>query len=105
MDASALKYPTTIKNHSGLFTRWYQEIAGFKLIVVHITRKENSNTDTLSRSMHMVEPVKLLEEDQYVKFYEVDEPELKSKDCVNEVRHVPGRFWLLDQCSNLRCLR
>ena len=34
-DASALKYLTTIKNQSGLFTRWYQEIPGFNFKVIH----------------------------------------------------------------------
>ena len=34
-DASALKYLTTMKNQSGLFTRWYQEFAGFNFTVVH----------------------------------------------------------------------
>ena len=28
-DSSALKYLNTIKNQSGLFTRWYEELAGF----------------------------------------------------------------------------
>ena len=52
-DASALKYLTTMKNQSGLFTRWYQELAGFNFIVIHKKGKENSNADALSRSSHM----------------------------------------------------
>ena len=34
-DASALKYLTTAKNQSGLLTRWYQELAGFNLTLIH----------------------------------------------------------------------
>ena len=48
-DASALKYLTTMKNQSGLFTRWYQELAGFNFTVIHKKGKKNSNADTLSR--------------------------------------------------------
>ena len=40
-DASALKYLTTTKNQSGLFTRWYQELAGFNFTVIHKKGKEN----------------------------------------------------------------
>ena len=54
-DASALKYLTTMKNQSGLFTRWYQELDGFNFTVIHTKEKENSNTDALSRSSHLVE--------------------------------------------------
>ena len=44
-----------MKNQSGLFTRWYQELAGFNFKVIHKKGKENSNADTLSRSLHMAE--------------------------------------------------
>ena len=33
MDASTLKYQSTMKNQSGLFKRWCQELAGFNFIV------------------------------------------------------------------------
>ena len=65
-DASVLKYLTTMKNQSGLFTRWYQELAGFNFIVIHKKGKENSNPDTLSRSTHMLEPPRLVK-DEYAK--------------------------------------
>ena len=66
-DASAIKYLTDIKNQSGLFTRWYQELAGFNFTVIHKKRKENSNAYALSRSSHM-EEAPLLEENAYAKF-------------------------------------
>ena len=47
-DAFALKYLTMMKNQSRLFTRWYQELAGFNFTVVHKKGKENINTDALS---------------------------------------------------------
>ena len=49
-DASALKYLTTMKNQSDLFTRWYHELAGFNFTVISKKGKENSNEDALSRS-------------------------------------------------------
>ena len=52
-EKSALKYLTTMKNQSGLFTMWYQELAGFNFTVVHNKGKENSNVDALSSSIHM----------------------------------------------------
>ena len=72
-DASALKYLTTVKTQSGLFNRWYQELAGFNFIVIHKKGKENSNGDALSRFSHM-EDAPLLEDNVYVAFYDVDEP-------------------------------
>ena len=66
-DASALKYLTTMKNQSGLFTRWYQELAGFNFTVIHKKGKENSNADALSRSSHM-EDAPLIEDDGYTGF-------------------------------------
>ena len=62
-DASALKYLTTMKNQSGLFTRWYQELAGFNFTVIHKKGKENSNADALSRSSHMAEAPQLAEDE------------------------------------------
>ena len=45
--------------------------AGFNFIVIHKKGKENSNTDTLSRSSYMAEAL-MLAEDQYAEFYEID---------------------------------
>ena len=70
-DASALKYLTTMKNQSGLFKRWYQELAGFHFNVIHKKGKENSNPDALSRTSYMAEAPTLVE-DEYVEFYEID---------------------------------
>ena len=80
-DASALKYLTTMKNQSGLFMRWYQELAGFNFTVIHKKRKENS------RSSHMAE-APLLAEDDYAKFYEIDEPVINFEGGVNEIQHI-----------------
>ena len=77
-DASTLKYLTTMKNQSGLFTRWYQELSGFNFTVVHKKGKENSNADPLSWSTHIVEAPPL-EGDKFAEFYEIDEPVIKFK--------------------------
>ena len=77
-DTSALKYLTTMKNQSSLFTRWYQELEGFNFTVIHKKGKENSNTGNLSRSSHMVE-ARPLEEDNYAKFYEIKKRVIKFK--------------------------
>ena len=86
-DASALKYLTTMKNHSGLFTRWYQELAGFNFTVIHKKGKENSNMDALSRSSHMEDALPL-EDDVYAEFYDVDEPVIKFLEGINKIQHV-----------------
>ena len=65
-----------MKNQSGLFTRWYQELAGFNFTVIHKKGKENSNADALSRSSHM-EDALLMEDNVYAEFYEVDKPVIK----------------------------
>ena len=67
MPRPCMKYLITMKNQSGLFTRWYQELAGFKFTVIHKKGKENSNSDALSRSSHMAE-ASPLEEDKYAEF-------------------------------------
>ena len=69
-DAFALKYLTTMKDQSGLFTRWYQELAGFNFTVVCKKGKENSKADTLSQM--------------------IDEPVIKFEDGVNEIQHIQG---------------
>ena len=67
-----------------MFTRWYQELAGFNFTVVHKKGKENSNADALSQSAHMAEAL-LLEEDMYAEFYQIDEPVIKFEGGVNEI--------------------
>ena len=86
-DVSALKYLTTMKNQSGLFTRWYQELAGFNFTMTHKKGKENSNADARRRSSHM-EDAHLLEDNVYAEFYNVDEPVIKFLEGINEVQHV-----------------
>ena len=83
-DTSVLKYLTTMKNQSSLFTRWYQERAGFNFTVIHKKGKENNNTDALSRSSHMAEALPLAE-DKYTEFHEIDEPVINFKDGVNKM--------------------
>ena len=89
MDASTLKYLTKMKNQSGLFTRWYQELAGFNFTTLHKKGKENSNADALNRSTLMDEPPPL-KEDEYTEFYEVDELVIKFSDSVIKIQHVQG---------------
>ena len=84
-DASTLKYLTTMKNQFSLFTRWFQELAGFNFKVIHKKGKENSNADALSRSSRMAE-APLLEEDEYAEFYDIDEPVIQGG--VNEIQHI-----------------
>ena len=76
-----------MKNQSGLFTRWYQELAGFNFTVIHKKGKENSNVDPLSRSSHLAEAL-TLEEDEYAEFYEIDEPVIRFEGGVNKIQHV-----------------
>ena len=71
-----------MKNQSGLFTRWYQEKAGFNFTVIHKKGKKTSNADTLSRSSHMLE-APVLSEDHYAEFYEIDEPGIQFAEVVN----------------------
>ena len=71
---------TSIKNQFVLFTRWYQELAGFNF-------KKNSNADALSRSCHMAEAPPL-EEDEFAKFYRIDKPVIKFEGEVNEIQHI-----------------
>ena len=86
-DASALKYLTTMKNQSGLFTRLYQELTGFNFTVIHKKGKANSNVNALSWSTHMGE-VPPLEKDEYAEFYEINKPVIKFEGSVNEIQHL-----------------
>ena len=86
-DAYGLKYLTTMKNQSSLFTRWYQELAGFNFTLIHKKGKENSNADALSRSSHM-EDAPLLEDNVYAEFCNVDEPVITFLDGINEIHDV-----------------
>ena len=87
IDALALKYLTTMKNQSGLFMRWYQELAGFNFTVIHKKGKENSKPDDLSRSSHMAEALPL-EKDEYAKCHEIDKPVIKFEGGVNEIQQI-----------------
>ena len=55
--------------------------------MIHKKGKEKSNADDLSKSSHMV-VAPLLEEDDYAKFYEIDEPVIKFEGGVNEIQHI-----------------
>ena len=76
-----------MKNQSGLFMRWYQELAGFNFTVIHKKGKENSNAGTLSRTSHMAEAPPL-EEDECAKFYEINKPVINFVGGVNEIQHI-----------------
>ena len=51
-----------MNNQSGLFTRWYQELADLNFTVVHKKGKKNSNADAFSQSTHMAEALPLEED-------------------------------------------
>ena len=55
-DASALLHLSTMKNQTGIFMRWYETLGGLQFKVFHKKVKENMNTDTLSRSTHLLTP-------------------------------------------------
>ena len=55
--------------------------------MIHKKGKENSNTDALKRFSHMAEAPPL-EEDEYAKFFEIDEPVTKFEEGVNEIQHI-----------------
>ena len=76
-----------MKNLSGLFTRWYQELAGFNFTVIHKKGKENSNADALSRSSHMAEAPQL-EEDEYAEFYDIEKLVIRFEGGVNKIQHI-----------------
>ena len=81
-----------MKNLSGVFMRWYQELAGFSFTVIHKKEKEKGKADAFSRSSHMAETPPF-EEDEYAEFYEMDEPVIKFEGGVNEIQHI--------QCSRI----
>ena len=70
-----------MKNKLVLFTRWYQELAGFNFTVLHKNGKENS------RLSHMSEASPLSEE-EYTEFYEIDKPVIQFAEVVNEIQHI-----------------
>ena len=82
-----LKYLTTMKNQSGLFTRWYQELAGFNFTMIHKKGKKNSIADALSRLSHMPEAPPL-SKDKYAEFYEIDEPVIQFAEGLNKIQHI-----------------
>ena len=55
--------------------------------MIHKKGKENSNSDALSRSSHTAEALPL-EEDEYAKFYEIDDPVIKFEEGVNEIQPI-----------------
>ena len=74
-------------NQSGLFTRWYQELAGFNFTMVHKKGKKNSKADALSPSTHMAE-ARPPEEDQYAEFFKVYEPVIRFEGGVNKIQQI-----------------
>ena len=70
-----------------MFTRWYQQLAGFNFTVIHKKGKENSKADALSRSSHMAEASPLAEE-EYTEFYEINKPLINFQGGVNEIQHI-----------------
>ena len=67
-----------------MFTRWYQELAGFNFTVIHKKGKENSNGDALSILSHMPK-AHLLSEKKYAEFYKIDEPLIQFAKGANKI--------------------
>ena len=55
-DSKALKYIQTLKQPSGIWFRWLQELQSYDFEVIHKPGKENTNADSLSRCDHLPEP-------------------------------------------------
>ena len=55
-DSKALKYIQTLKQPSGIWFRWLQEIQSYDFEVRHKPGKDNTNADSLSRCDHLPEP-------------------------------------------------
>ena len=74
--------------HNHEETAWnvqeYQEPVRFNFTVVHNKGRENSNPVALRRSIHIVDPPPL-EDDEYAEFYEVDKQVISFEDSMNTV--------------------
>ena len=55
-DSKALKYIQTLKQPSGIWFRWLQELQAYDFEVFHKPGKDNTNADNLSRCDHLPEP-------------------------------------------------
>ena len=55
-DSKALKYLQTLKQPSGIWFRWLQELQSYDFEVFHKPGKDNTNADNLSRCDHLPEP-------------------------------------------------
>ena len=55
-DSKALKYLQTLKQPSGIWFRWLQELQSYDFEVQHKPGKDNTNADNLSRCDHLPEP-------------------------------------------------
>ena len=93
-DSKALKYVQTLKQPSGIWFRWLQELQGYNFEVFHKPGKDNTNADNLSRSDHLPEPTeeeaKEAEEEyirslyQYIEELDKEEKDQEIKDVENE---------------------
>ena len=76
-DSKALKYVQTLKQPSGIWFRWLQELQGYDFEVFHKPGKDNTNADNLSRCDHLPEPTEeeaKEAEEEYVRYIrELDE--------------------------------
>ena len=55
-DSKALKYLKTLKQPTGIWFRWLQELQSYDFEVHHKPGKDNTNADNLSRCDHLPEP-------------------------------------------------
>ena len=63
-DSSALRYINTLKQPSGIWFRWLQELTSYDFEVRHRPGRLNTNADALSRADHHPPPTKEEEDEQ-----------------------------------------
>ena len=105
-DAKALKYLQTLKQPSGIWFRWLQELQSYDFEVFHKPGKDNTNADNLSRCDHLPEPTEeeareaeeeyvrslcSMCEEEYIKFLYQIVQELDEEDRIQEITEVENQ--------------
>ena len=106
-DSQALKYLKTLKQPSGIWFRWLQELSSYDFEVRHIAGKLNKNADALSRADHHPPPTedeRKEEEEDYIAellqaIQELDEEEREER--VRKMEEDPRLRELQEQSQDL----